>query len=345
MRPLLLLLQVATPEMLQQHVQRGVDAQNQGRMPEAIAEFRTVTELAPDLPAAFVSLGAAYMRNGEYERAIAPLKRALTLDASLIGAEQLLGYALLSAGYAAESIPHLEKVEARDALGLAQLKTGKLAEAIGNLRAALAKRPGDPDLLYYLGRATGLLSRQSFDTLHGSQPDSARAHQVLGETYAVLKNLAGAEKEYREAIRLKPGTPGVHLELGDLYAANSQWDKAEVEFRAECKLQPGDAEAAFRLGNSLLQQGKVKEARAELERANRLGPALAETLYALGKAASLDGDKSAAERAWLGVIDAEKESKLAAQAHFGLATLYRLQGNASKAASEMNEFRRLQPVK
>jgi tetratricopeptide (TPR) repeat protein len=338
---LALLASQSVPPAAVPHIQAGTEAQNQGRLKDAIAEFRQVTELAPELPAAFVSLGSAYMRNGEYEAAIAPLKRALELDSSLIGADQLLGYALLSAGYAAESMQYLEKVGARDALGLAQLKAGKLPEAIANLREALAKRPGDPDLLYYLGRATGLLSRQSFDTLYHSQPDSARAHQVLAETYSVLKNIAGAEKEYREALRLRPDTPGVHLELGELYAADSQWERAEPEFMTESRLQPGDAEAAFRLGNALLQQGKVKPARIELARADRLGPGSAETLYALGKAASLDGDQAGAEKAWAGAIAAGNEGPLAAQAHFGLANLYRQQGNPAKAESEMREFQRL----
>ena len=93
------------------------------------------------------------------------------------------------------------------------------------------KRPDDVDLMYYLGRASGLLSRQTFEQLRAADPQSARAHQVLGETYAVLHNTAGAEKEYREALRLRPGTPGVHLELGELYLAGSQLDKAEAEFR------------------------------------------------------------------------------------------------------------------
>ena len=48
-----------------------------------------------------------------------------------------------------------------------------------------------------------------------------------------------------------------------------------------------------------------------------------ETLYSLGKAASLDGDKAAAEKAWLGVVALEKQGPIAAQAHFGLANLYR----------------------
>ncbi len=338
---LLIAWQAVSPEAVS-HAKAGTDALNQGRLTDAIGEFRKVTELAPELPAAFASLGQAYMQNGEYEAAIAPLKRALELNPELIGARQMLGYALLSAGYAAESIPYLEKVQALDALGVAQLRSGKLVEAMSNLLAALAKRPGDPDLMYYLGRASGMLSKQTFDALQSSQPNSARAHQILAETYTVLKNIPAAEKEYQEAIRLRPATPGLHLGLGELYVAASQWDKAETEFRAESKLQPGDAESAFRLGDALLREGKIKEARAALDRAGRLGPDMPETLYSLGKAASLDGDKAAAEKAWLAVVAIEKEGPIAAQAHFGLANLYRSQGNNAKADAEMAEFRKLQ---
>jgi tetratricopeptide (TPR) repeat protein len=282
------------------------------------------------------------MQSGDYRGAIAPLKRALELNPDLSGAHQLLGFALLAAGYANEAIPHLEKVQALDALGVAQLKIGKFAEATASLQAALAKRPGDVDLMYYLGRASGLLSRQAFEQLRATDPESSRAHQILGETYAVLHNTAGAEREFREALRLRPATPGVHLELGELYAGESQWDKAEKEFRAEASLQPGDAEAAFRLGNALLQQGNVNQARRELERASELAPGMADVLYALGKAASLDGDKAAAEKAWLAVLAIEKDGPLAVQAHFGLAGVYRERGDAVKADAEMKEFQRLQ---
>jgi tetratricopeptide (TPR) repeat protein len=338
---LLLAWQATSPEALER-LKAGGDALNQGRAAEAAAEFRKATEAAPDLSAGFVGLGQALMRSGDYRGAIAPLKHALELNPDLPGAHQLLGFALLAAGYANEAIPHLEKVQALDALGVAQLKMGKFAEATASLQAALAKRPGDVDLMYYLGRASGLLSRQAFEQLRATDPESARAHQILGETYAVLHNTAGAEQEYREALRLRPATPGLHLELGELYAAESQWDKAEKEFRVEVNLQPGDAEAAFRLGNALLQQGKVNEARHELERASGLAPGMADVLYALGKAASLDGDKGAAEKAWLAVLQIEKDGPLAGQAHFGLAGVYRERGDAAKADAEMKEFQRLQ---
>jgi tetratricopeptide (TPR) repeat protein len=292
-----------------------------------------------------MNLGQAYMQAGEFIQAIEPLKKALELNPELIGAHQGLGYALLAAGFAADAIPHLEKIQAVDALGIAQMKAGRYAEAIGNLRAALEKRPNDPDLLYYLGRSSGLLSQEAFETLRTTQADSARAHQILGETYAVMHNEVGAEKEFIEAIRLRPTTPGIRGELGDLYAAGARWDIAAEQFRAETALQPGDAEAAHKLGNALLQQGKVKEARAELNRANRLRPGVPETLFLVGRTASLEGDAAAAEKAWVELLGIEKETPLAGQAHFGLAGIYRQRGNAAKAAEEMKEFQRLPKAK
>jgi tetratricopeptide (TPR) repeat protein len=325
-----------------QHVQAGMEAQKQGRLSDAIAEFKQVTELAPNLAAAFVNLGAAYMQNRDYGAAIAPLKRALQLNPDLVGADQMLGYALLAQGYAAEAIPYLEKAHVQDALGIAQLKAGKLADAIDNLRAALAKRPNDPELLYYLGRASGLLSKEAFDALEANYPDSARAHQSLAEGYAALRQIPEAEKEYQQALKLRADTPGVHLALGELYAAASEWPKAEEQYRAESNLQPGDAETAYRLGDALLQEGKVKDALAELVRADRLRPEMPETLYSLGKASSLDGDAAAAEKAWTSVVAIEKGSALAAQAHFSLAGLYRKQGKTAEAEREMQEFRAIQ---
>jgi tetratricopeptide (TPR) repeat protein len=178
--------------------------------------------------------------------------------------------------------------------------------------------------------------------LLATHPDSARAHQALAENYFVLRQMPQAEKEYLEALRLRPELPGLHLELGQVYANSAQWPKAEAEFRAECKLRPGNAEAAYRLGAALLQQGRAHDALPELKRSNELKPDMPETLYSLGKAASLVGESATAEGAWLKVVDLEKSTSLAAQAHFGLAGLYRKQGKSTQAQHEMQEFQKLQ---
>jgi tetratricopeptide (TPR) repeat protein len=336
-----LAVQTMSPEATQ-HLNAGRRAESQQHFDVAITEYRKVTELDPAFAEGFVNLGQALMERHEYAAAIVPLKHALELDSSLVPGHQLLGYALLAQGYAAEAIPHLSRVHEQGALGIAQLETGQFAEAIINLQAAMQKRPNDPDLLYYLGRASGLLSKQSIDTLLAAYPDSARAHQSLAENYFVLRQMADAEKEYLSALQLQPDTPNLHLELGQVYAMSSRWPQAEEQFRAEIKLQPGNAEAAYRLGNTLLQQGKAHEARVELERSNQLQPKMPETLYSLGKAAALDHEDTTAEKAWSQLLELEKNGPLAAQAHFGLASLYRRQGKAAKAEEHMREFQKLQ---
>src|SRR5205085_49923 len=256
-----LALQNVSPEVAQ-HMQAGVEAHKQGRLEEAISEFRKATEAGPNLAEGFLDLGEVYAEMHNYKAAIPALRRALELSPDLDAAHLQLGYALLSQGYAADAIPHLERVHAVEALGVAQIATGQYQEAIANLGAALAKRPGNPDLLYYLGRASGLLSKSSIDALLSAYPDSARAH----------------------------------------------------------------------------------EAKQELERADSLKSDMPETLYSLGKAASQDGDAALAEKAWMRVIALEKETSLAAQAHFGLAGLYRKEGKTVQAEHEMREFEKLQKL-
>jgi tetratricopeptide (TPR) repeat protein len=334
----------AAPSEALAHLQAGITADKQLHVDVAIAEFRKATDLDPNLAEGFMGLGQAYLENHEYDSAVPPLKHALELNADLIPAHQLLGYALLSQGYAAEAIPHLELAGEPAALGIAEIDTGKLKEAVTHLQAALEQRPNDPDLLYYLGRASGLLSKQSVDTLLTIDPDSARAHQAMAENYFVLRQMPQAEREFLAAIKLRPATPELHLELGDVYAHSSQWDKAEVEFRAQTKMQPGNAEAAYRLGSALLQEGEAHEARGELIRADRLRPDMPEVLYSLGKAALLESDPAAAEKSWLKLLSIEKDSDLAAQTHFALAGLYRRQGKKTDAEHEMQEFQKLQNV-
>lgn len=333
--------QVISPEAAE-HARAGLRAQEQGHLAEAVTEFRKVTELAPQFDAAYVNLGAACLQNHAYGEAINPLRHALELNPALPGAHQMLGYALLAQGYAAEAIPHLEQTNTLDALGIAQMKTGKLPEAVETLEAALKQRPDDPDLLYYLSRASGLLSKNAFDELEGRYPDSARAHQSLGESYAALNRSVEAEKEFTTALKLRPDAPGIHLALGRLYTVAANWPKAEGEFRAEAKLQPGDSEAAYNLGQTLLQQGKLREARQELERADSLRPNMPETLSLLAKTESGQGDAVEAENAWKRVIAIEPDSRLAAQAHFGLASLYRKRGKQADAEREMAQFRKQQ---
>lgn len=337
---LALAMQNPSAEVIQ-HVQAGIAADKQGQHDTAIAEFQKATELGPEFPAAYVNLGAVYMEENRYSEAVPSLKKAIQLEPDIAGAQEMLGYALLFQGYALQAMTHFQAAGVKGGLGIAQLETGDLAASITNLQAALQQHPNDPDLLFYLARAAGLLSKQADDTLLSAYSDSARAHQALAENYWALQRATDAEKEYEAALRIRPDLPGVHLALGEMYANTQQWQKAEGEFQSEAKLRPGSAEAAYRLGQAQLEDGKLLEATAELKRANELEPDMPETLYALGNAESLGDNVTEAENSWNRLLDLEKDSSLAAKAHFGLARIYRKQGKSAEAARETQAFQKL----
>jgi tetratricopeptide (TPR) repeat protein len=323
-------------------LQAGGDAERRRDLDTAVADFRKAIELAPNSAVGYARLGNAFVQKKDYDSAIPQLRKAAELSPDSAPVQKLLGFALLTLGYAAEAIPHLDAAQEYGALGIAQLQENRPADAVTNLQRALEKNPADPDLLYYLSRASDALASQSLDRLLTSAPNSPRAHQALGQAQFASKLYDAATKEYQQAIAMRPDLPGLHLELGQIYAAAAQWRKAEAEFRAEAALQPGNAEAAYRLGDALMQQGKMKEAAAELKRSDALRPEMSETLYALGKASAAVGDTAAAEKSLDRVIALEPDSPLAGQSYLALATVHRKQGKTDQASKDMQEFRRIQ---
>jgi tetratricopeptide (TPR) repeat protein len=324
-------------------LQSGIDAENRHDLDQAIAMFRKAADLDPSSGVAFLRLGDAYMQKRDYAAAIPPLKHAAELNPDSLPVHQLLGYALLAAGYASEAVPHLKMIQDYGALGIAQLQADQPGEAVANLQIALAKAPDDPDLLFYLSRAATAYSEQSSEKLLTTFANTARGHQVRGQNDYALKMFPEAEREYVQAIALRPDLPGLRLELGLVYAAQSEWEKAEEQFRGEARLQPGNAEAAYRLGDALLQRGKMKEAVVELQRSDSLRGDMPETLYALGRAAA-SSEPSVAEQALTRAIELEKDTPLAAQAYLTLAGIHRRQGKTDQAAHEMQEYRRIQAL-
>ena len=238
-RALLLLLALQTAPELKQHVDAGLSAKARGDLDTAVREFRRVVELAPNLAAAHVNLGAVYFEKKSYAEAIVSLRKAVELDANLPGAHGMLGAALLSQGYSAASIPHLEKAQADDLLGVALLESDRPREALDRLESALLKRPGDLDLLYYLSQAHGLLSKQLFDRLHEAGRNSARVHQMMGQAMAAAGKSDAAELQFRAALAGREDLRGVHYALGELYLHAGNYEKAEAEFLRRRVSPPG----------------------------------------------------------------------------------------------------------
>jgi tetratricopeptide (TPR) repeat protein len=218
------------------------------------------------------------------------------------------------------------------------------AKALDKALAQFEEHPDDPELLFQLGESSRKVMQQAFNRLMSFHPDSARAHELLAQTWLGQGRGALAEAEFRRALKIDPNLAGIHLALGRiLLEGRGDLDGAEREFRAESRLRPGNAEAAWRLGSVLLKKGQAKEALVELQQSDKLKPDMLETLLDLGKAYSTENQLAQAENTYRRIIAIDDKDELAAAAHLQLSQICRKLGKAAEAEQHLKRFRELNP--
>jgi tetratricopeptide (TPR) repeat protein len=314
-----LFLQSVTPEVIE-HAQAGTAAAQKGRLDVAIQEFRRVTELQPNSAVGHAHLGDAYFQHGEYAAAIPELELALRLNPNLMDTHQTLGVLLLMQGNPEGALPHLEKMRTPELLGLAYLETGRLTDALTALQAALDKRPNDPDLLYYFGRATALASKRSFDQLVKINPDLARKSSAAADNESrptgnvvslqnalreqpndagllVAFSQAAAQasrKAFDQILQSNANSARAHQVLAEGYFESGRFAEAQREYAESLRLKPYTANVHLALGDVFAAAGKWPAAVAQFRVETQLRPASAEAFYSLGSGLLQQGETSGA---------------------------------------------------
>jgi Flp pilus assembly protein TadD len=235
------------------YVLKGLIAQRNDRLDEAISEYRRAIALDPESAAAHDNLGNALLQHGELDEAISEYRRAIELDPKSATAHNNLGNALRQQGKLDEAVSEYRLAiqldpkfaPAHSALGNVLRQQGKLDEAISEHRLAIQL-----------------------------DPKFAGWHNNLGNALFQQGNRDEAISEFRRAIELDPQFAGPHHNLGNVFFVEGKLDEAISEYRRAIVLDPKDAGAHNNLGNALLQQGNRDEAISEYRSAIVLDPNL-----------------------------------------------------------------------
>ena len=167
----------------------------------------------------------------------------LIQDPDSAAVHMLLGEVLDAANQTEEATAEFEaavkaapgQAEAHFGLGFLYWKQKRYAEARREFEAELATQPEHTQALAYLGDAE----------MHGGSAEKAEgyfrraleldqgvrlAHLDLSILLARKKDVAGAERHLREAIRLEPTNPDAHYRLGRLLRSAGRVEEAEAAF-------------------------------------------------------------------------------------------------------------------
>jgi len=346
----------AKAAQIQQHTRQAQQLLQLNRPAEAIAELQAVLALDPSNLEALSNLGVLRFFAGQYEAALAPLRRALKLKPALSNIQAMLGMAERRTGAAAlaradleKAFPLLqaEKIKLQAGLELIEIyfASNEMDKAATVVAALRLLRPTDPEILYTARRIYAAQADEVMLALSMTAPQGARMHQVMAQEMARQGDIAGSIRHYREAARIDPAIPGLHFELAERLAEAAdaaESAQAEAEYAAALKENPFDLRAACRLSEIRLKQGDLAPALDYGRLAARLGPNDAEALFVLAKAL-LANDKSAEALPLL-----ERAAKLDpfnATIHYRLGGAYRQLDRPEDARRELTEYQRLREMK
>jgi len=177
------------------------------------------------------------------------------------------------------------------------------------------------------------------DTVRKS-PDSAEAHNNLGNEYAAQGRMDSAVTEFQAALRLKPDYIEAYYNLGNEYAAQGQLDRAVAEYQTALLLQPDYAEAHYNLGIAYASQNQWARATAEFQAASRLIPDSAGVHNNLGIAYASQNQFDKATAEFQAALRLQPDY---AEAHYNLGNAYLLQDQMDKAVQEFQTALKLKP--
>lgn len=230
----------------------GVACFNQGRVAEAVAQYRKALELDPKNVEARHSLANELFHQGRTDEAARLFQAALADRPAQASIHYDYGIVLFHLGRTAEAIAQYEEAlrfrpdyaEAHDNLGVALAKVGRVADAIAEFQTALRL---DPGLL--------------------------RAHVNLAGALASKGRFPEAAAEYEEALRIDPEFAAAHFFLANVLCQEGRFAEAIPHYEETLRANPNNADAHHNLGVALAKVGRDEEAKAQFDAAAKLGGA------------------------------------------------------------------------
>ena len=226
----------------------GIAYFNAEQYAKALAPLRKALAINPQSAGAHHMAGQTHFMLGEFEKARSELEIARKLAPNDYDVAYILGLAYLKQRQFAPAkqiydrmIDQLgDRAQLRVLFGRAYRETGFLAEAIEELKKAVALDPNFPRVHYYLG-LTYLLkdgaaklndAAEEFKlelTAHPDQffasPDQFFANYYLGIVCVVERRWELAISFLEKASRIKPDNPDPYFYLGQAYQAIGKHDK------------------------------------------------------------------------------------------------------------------------
>lgn len=231
------------------HIHRGAAAMREGDLDRALAEYRRASELDPESPKARYNLGSVMLKKGDRDAARKHFLGAVELDPDYRDAHVNLAGMYAETDDWERAAEHYGEAVRIDPLDY----TARVGRAVALARAGRA------------GRA-----REELESLLAEAPRSLpdvrlRSHLELAALADGSGEPALAAEHYRAALELRPELYSAVIGLGRALARSGDFRAAAEAYGGAVAQDPSDVEARFGRAMALLLGGDAAGARNALE--------------------------------------------------------------------------------
>jgi tetratricopeptide (TPR) repeat protein len=209
-------------------------------------------------------------------------------------------------------------------------ETGHAERALAALESLAPGQADSPEAYYWTARCYNRLALATYLHLFEVDPDSPRAHQVLGDIDETRGEDAKAIEEYDKALAKRPTLPNLHYQIGHLEWKSYKTGEARRQFQAELAMNPRHAGALFDLGSTYLQEHQPDKALVFLKRVYDLDPRYPDLHRFMGIAYTQMNRYAAAEKELRIAAPSDQDGAI----HYQLARVYTALGKSAQAQQE-----------
>ena len=259
-----------------------------GAAMEAAEAFAGIAAANPADAAALALRGLALCQSGQPQAALAPLRRAVALDASAFHTAGL-AQALAAAGHGREAVAAWQRAialapgvaAAHLGLGHALRALGRTERAIAALQTGLRLAPDDLPAQLALaallrGRPDLPAARAAAEAAVTQAPGAAEAWCCLGNILLDQGEPLQAARAQTQAEALAPGLAEAAFGLGNALCALDDCTGAVAAYRRALATRPDFPQAWCNLANALHDLEEPEQALAAADAALRLAPDFAD---------------------------------------------------------------------
>jgi arylsulfatase A-like enzyme/tetratricopeptide (TPR) repeat protein len=317
----------------------------QGKLEEAVEEFRELLRVGEIDTNSWENLASALLLLNRTEEALALTERAVAEAPWYRELQVLRGEALEKAGRLEEALQSYQTaIDLRPELaenywrhGVVALQLDDHDRAERDFRESLARDGSFEEGRLSLARLLSQSGRaaEAFEVLEAAKSDTADAKAALAEAHIASESYEAARALLEEARELEPENTLVLALLGPLYGRAGELPRAAATLEKAMALGETSPEIRRNLALVYLRQGKFEAAIAMLNRAIEDAPTDPSLWFSLGNASLRAQRSTRAAEAFERAL-ALKPDWL--EATFNLALAYERSGEKAKAVEAYRRF-------